>query len=101
MPARGTQVLAALFVAAFAGSAWLAVQLLRSRCEGFSCTYVGIAWLFWLGLCFLPTGLLGLGLARARSLPPGWRRVLRALLALQGLAGALLGLAWLSGYLRN
>lgn len=53
------RMLAGAFLAMAGGSAWLAVALLRARCEGFACTYLGIAWMFWLGVCWLPAAVLG------------------------------------------
>ena len=60
-------------------SAFFAFKLLASRCEGFSCTYLGLAWLFWLGLLGLPATGLGFFAHRAKSLNHGPRRALRLL----------------------
>ena len=58
-------------------SVYLALTLLLTHCEGISCTYLGVGWLFWFGLVSLPTTVLGLFAHRSKSLPPVARTVLR------------------------
>lgn len=38
-------VLAVLYATAYGGLVFLALKLLRMRCEGFGCTGIGIAWI--------------------------------------------------------
>lgn len=73
---RAVHVLAVVFFAAQAYSVYLALRLLFARCEGFSCTYLGVAWFFWIGVLCLPVTLLGYFLRRAPSLPQRVRTVL-------------------------
>ena len=71
------RVLAVAFAGMATYSVYLASTLLRARCESFSCTYLGIAWFFWLGVVFLPAAALGLFAHRSKSLPPVARSLLR------------------------
>jgi hypothetical protein len=74
LPAR---VLALVFLAIVGYSVYFVAKLLASRCEGFSCTYLGIAWLFWLGMLCLPATALGYFAQRAKSLAAQSRFALR------------------------
>lgn len=75
-PAR---ILVAAFLATAAYSVYLAAQLLRARCEGFSCTYLGMAWVFWLGVLGLPVTVLGYFAQKSPSVSRRLRVVLRVL----------------------
>jgi hypothetical protein len=81
-----------LFVAGVLYSGYLAYSILRARCEDFSCTYLGVAWLFWAGAVFAPTTILGVLIRNATSLPSTAQTFLRyALLLHMGIGAALLG----------
>jgi hypothetical protein len=87
------RVVAAAFLAVGGYSIYLAARLLSARCEGFSCTYLGMAWLFWLAVLCLPTTGLGYLAQRSKSLSIRSRLFLRfALLAHTTFAAGLL--AW-------
>jgi hypothetical protein len=88
---------ARIFVAAFLAmavySVYLAAQLLLASCEGFSCTYLGMAWMFWLGALCLPATALGYFAQRAKTFSLRFRSAIR--LAWQAHTAAALGLlAW-------
>jgi hypothetical protein len=87
------RLLAILFVAGFLYAGFLAYSLLLARCEGFSCTYLGVAWLFWAGVVFAPTTVLGVLIRNAASLPGTARVGLRYILLLHAGLGVLL-LGW-------
>jgi hypothetical protein len=57
-------------------SVYLAMWLLLAHCEGFSCTYLGMAWLFWVGILCLPTTVVGYFVRRFKSLPLSARTAL-------------------------
>jgi hypothetical protein len=65
-----TKAASVAFGLAVVASCTAAGMLLYAGCEGFSCGYLGIAWIAWVTLFFLP--LLGLGIwARTwTNLPP-------------------------------
>ena len=73
-PAR---VLALAFLAFTACSGYIAGTLLFARCEGFSCTYLGMAWLFWLAVLCLPATVLGCFAQRSQAFSARARRGLR------------------------
>jgi hypothetical protein len=86
------RLLAILFFAGLLYSGYLAYSILHARCEGFSCTYVGVAWLFWAGVVFAPSAILGFLIRNAASLPVAARTILRyALLLHMGIGAVLLG----------
>jgi len=75
-------VIVIAFLATGGYSVYIAAKLLFTRCEGFGCTYVGVAWLFWAGVLCLPATGLGYFAQRASTLPGLVRQLLRlALLA--------------------
>lgn len=65
--------LAAVFVVAITYSTYLASELLQAHCEGFSCTYLGLGWIFWGGIICLPTTIIGYCVRRLPKLPPRLR----------------------------
>ena len=91
-PAR---ILVIAFLACTGYSVYLALTLLASRCEGFSCTYLGVAWVFWLGVSFLPAAVLGYFAQGIKSLPRGSRSALRIAWLLHFLFAAGLIVWWL------
>lgn len=86
-------MLATFAVASFGVSTFFALRLLASHCEGFGCTYLGVAWLFWLGVLFLPASLLGYFAQRSSAFSVRARHALRVAWAAHGLLGLGL-LAW-------
>lgn len=70
--------LALASLSAVGASVYYALTLLSTRCESFSCTYLGVAWIFWLGVLFLPATAFGYFAQRSMSLPTRSRSVLRA-----------------------
>lgn len=88
-PAR---ILAASARIALAASAFGAFRLLNTRCEGVGCTYVGVAWLSWVAVLYLPATLLGVFAQRSRSISSTTRSTVRVASLLHGvLALVLLG----------
>lgn len=71
------RILGGAFFALAACSVYLATRLLLARCEGFSCTYLGMAWLFWLGVFQMPATLIGYLAQRNKSLSAGFRSGVR------------------------
>ena len=59
-------------------SSYYAIQLLVARCEGISCTYLGVAWLAWLAVLGLPATVLGYLAQRPGRLTPRLRYIVRA-----------------------
>jgi hypothetical protein len=86
---------ATLFVVGALLSGGYAVSLLRTRCEGFSCTYLGVAWLFWAGVLFVPSILLGLFVRRSAALPAPVGTLVRIVFAAHLVVGAGLLCWWL------
>jgi hypothetical protein len=78
-------------------SVYLATRLLLARCEGFSCTYVGVAWLFWLGGFQLPAMLIGYFAQKNKGLSVRFRAAVR----IAWLAHMLFGLGLLGWWLLN
>jgi len=75
-------VIVVAFLAVGGYSVYIAAKLLFTRCEGFSCTYVGVAWLFWAGVLWLPATGLGYFAQKSSTQPRFARQLLRlALLA--------------------
>jgi hypothetical protein len=91
-PAR---IAALVFVLTACYSVYLAVRLLTAHCEGFSCTYLGMAWMFWLVVLCLPTTIVGFFVHRIKSISARWRRVLRGVWLAHTLFALGLGLTWL------
>jgi len=79
-----------LALLALAASTGAAISLWRLACEGFGCTGVGIAWIAWAALLYLPALLLA-ALTR-HLLPPatGLAVLLRLSLGAHLLLGAVL-----------
>lgn len=90
--ARG---LAVFFLVIASYSVYIALKLLVSRCEGFSCTYLGVAWLFWLGVLFLPATASGYFAQRSTALGARSRSVLRAIWLIHVLLSVGLLVWWL------
>ena len=78
-------------------SSYYATQLLVARCEGFSCTYLGVAWLAWLAVLGLPATVLGYFAQRAGTRPLRSRFILRGV----WLAHSLLCLGLLAWWLAS
>jgi hypothetical protein len=72
-----TRLLAGSALAFTLASSYYATQLLGARCEGFSCTYLGVAWLAWVAVLGLPATVLGYFAQRAGRLPLRSRFILR------------------------
>jgi hypothetical protein len=72
------RVLAGSAVVFLAASTFYAFKLLAARCEGFSCTYLGVAWIFWLAVFCLPATLLAYFAQRSTALSSLPRSLLRA-----------------------
>lgn len=60
--------LAVLYLLAAAATGLSAIALWRLRCEGFGCMGVGIGWLAWGAVLYLPS--LALGSVAAQHAPP-------------------------------
>lgn len=92
---RVPNILATLFIALFACALLGVVFLWRLRCEGFGCLGVGVAWLAWLGLLYVPALVLGLLTASKRKVASSalWR-VLKLSLVVHVLVGAGLFVYW-------
>jgi len=75
---RSALFLASSAVAFLAASTSFAIKLLDAHCEGFSCTYLGIAWIFWLAVLCLPATLLAYFAQRSRAFSSLPRSILRA-----------------------
>ena len=93
---RLARILASLFVAAVLYSTYLAARLLLAHCEGFSCTYLGMAWVFWLAVLCLPTTILGFFVHRIKSISVRWRRLLFCVWFAHTLFALALGVTWLA-----
>ena len=70
-PSVALRAMASLFFAAAAALLFGALALLRTACEGFGCTGVGIAWLTWAAV-YAPTLLFGLVVRSRIKGAPGW-----------------------------
>lgn len=73
---RPARVLTLAFLAVIGCSGYVAGTLLFARCEGFGCTYLGMAWLFWLTVLCLPATVLGYFAQRSRGVSARCARVL-------------------------
>lgn len=74
-------------------SAYLAGTIWFGHCESFSCTYVGVAWIFWGLVWAVPIAIWGHFVQRLDALPVQMRKLLRYLWRIYT-AGALGVLAW-------
>lgn len=76
-------------------AAAVAVWFTRMRCEGFSCTYVGVAWILWVLVFFLPTLVLGVSMRFSEVLPVRMARLVRQFLRLHLVIGFGLACWWI------
>jgi hypothetical protein len=72
------RLLAVSAVGFIATSTACAVTLLAARCEGFSCTYIGVAWLVWLAVLCTPATCLGYLAQRSSAFISRSSSILRA-----------------------
>jgi hypothetical protein len=78
LPSNWTDRLLAGSALAFTlASSYYATQLLVARCEGFSCTYLGVAWLAWVAVLGLPATVLSYFAQRAGTRPLRSRFIVR------------------------
>ncbi len=84
--------LAAAYFAATIILAACGIGLWRTRCEGFGCTGLGIAWLAWGALCAV---VFGFGCFSHFRQSGQLRRIMRVVLALQALGVVSLVAHWI------
>ena len=93
------RLLALAFLGLAGYSAYLAARLLAAHCEGFSCTYLGVAWMFWLGVLALPAAGLGWLAQRSPRLAAGTRVRLRRAWQAHGLVSLGVMVTWVLTWL--
>lgn len=85
----------ALFVVFVVITAATAISVLRARCDGVSCTYVGVAWIFWFSALFLPTAVLGAVVRLSNALQLRFKQLVRFLFLVHLVSGLCLFCWWL------
>lgn len=90
-----SRIRATAFICMTGYSAYLAFTLFRARCEGFSCTYLGLGWAFWLVAICVPATAMGWYVNGDRALPRFIRRCLRLVWLGHSFLGAGLAVWWL------
>ena len=98
-PSVPLRVTASLFVAVAAALLFGAVALLRTRCEGFGCTGVGIVWLAW-AFAYVPTLLCGIVVRGRLKGAPGWSAFITAAVISFALLGLSLLVYWAAHHAR-
>lgn len=82
-------IMATIYVVALVFLAYLAVALLRAKCESFGCTGIGVGWILWIAISAIAFGIgIFTKIAAKADLKLNW--ILGKLLVLHASSGLVL-----------